>query len=69
MFGSGDPRSDALRRIPPVHSLLLRLRDAGLPDELIAECLRIEPVAVRPLLIVAEAKLAAVLSMEEDPFR
>jgi hypothetical protein len=30
-------------------------------DTSIAECLQIEPVALRPLLIVAEAKVAAIL--------
>lgn len=48
-------------QLPATHSLALRLRDAGLSDELIAECLRIETVALAPLLIVAEAKLAAIL--------
>lgn len=48
--------------IPAVHSLALRLRDAGLPERLIAECLGIDDVAVGPLLAVADAKLAAVLA-------
>jgi hypothetical protein len=55
-------RAEALRQLPAAHSLALRLRDAGLPDELIAECLHIEPVALGPLLIVARAKVAAILA-------
>jgi hypothetical protein len=54
-------RTEALRRIPTAHSLALRLRDAGLGAELIAECLGIEPEALGPLLVVAEQKLAAAL--------
>jgi hypothetical protein len=61
MFGTNDRRADALRQLPVVSSLALRLRDAGLPVELIAECLRVEPEAVGPLMMVAEAKLAALM--------
>jgi hypothetical protein len=51
--------------LPAAHSLALRLRDAGLPDELIAECLAMERQALQPLLDVAEAKLAAILRLEQ----
>lgn len=61
MGAADDPRAEALRRLPTTHSLALRLTDAGLPAELIAECLGIEPAALGPLLVVAEAKLAAIL--------
>jgi len=50
-------RTSALERLPRSYSLALRLRDAGLPDDLIIECLGIEPEALGPLLLVAEAKL------------
>ncbi len=53
-----DSRGLALERIPRPYSLALRLRDAGVPAALIADCLDIEPEAVDPLLLVAEAKLA-----------
>ncbi len=48
--------------MPPAARLLarLRLRDARLPDDLIAECLAVEPEAVGPLFLLAEAKLAAL---------
>ncbi|MGH3516609.1 MAG: hypothetical protein ACRDQ7_04195 [Haloechinothrix sp.] len=55
-------RAEALRRIPRVYSLALRLREAGVPDELIAECVSVEPEALGPLYLVAEAKLAYVLA-------
>ena len=57
-------RAEAIRHLPGVYSLALRLRDAGLADELIAECLAVEREALKPLLDVAEAKLAAILSGE-----
>lgn len=51
----------ALSQLPSAHSLALRLHDAGLPADLIAECVGIEPEAVGPLLSIAEEKLAAAL--------
>jgi len=58
-----DRRGEALRRLPAAYSLALRLRDAGLSGEVIAECLGIEPEALYPLLVLAEAKLAAILDV------
>jgi DNA-directed RNA polymerase specialized sigma24 family protein len=57
-------RAEAMRRLPPAYSLALRLRDAGLADELIAECLAMQREALDPLLQVAEAKLASILGRE-----
>ncbi len=57
-------RAEAIRHLPGVYSLALRLRDAGVTDELIAECLAVEREALEPLLDVAEAKLAAILGGE-----
>lgn len=54
-------RAEAMRHLPGTYSLALRLRDAGLDDELIAECLAVEQEALGLLLQVAEAKLAAIL--------
>jgi hypothetical protein len=59
-------RAEAMRRLPGTYSLALRLRDAGLTNELIAECVVVEPEALAPLLAVAEAKLAAILRDEQD---
>ncbi|MGV9868848.1 hypothetical protein [Rhodococcus koreensis] len=52
-------REAAMERLPLPYSMALRLRAAGLSDELIAECVGVEPEAVGPMLRVAEAKLAA----------
>jgi hypothetical protein len=65
-------RAEAMQHLPGIYSLALRLQDAGLADELIAECLAVEQEALKPLLDVAEAKLAAILSGERGqvkPFR
>ena len=37
----------------------MRLRDAGIEEEVIAECVGVEPEARSTLMVVAEAKLAA----------
>jgi hypothetical protein len=58
-------RAQAIRRLPGAYSLALRLRDAGMTDELIAECLAMQPQALDPLLHVAEAKLATILGAEQ----
>ncbi|MFY9807476.1 MAG: hypothetical protein WAK86_09450 [Pseudonocardiaceae bacterium] len=57
-------RGEAISRLPGAYSLALRLRDAGVADELIAECLAVEREALDPMLDVAEAKLAALLGGE-----
>jgi DNA-directed RNA polymerase specialized sigma24 family protein len=54
-------REDAIRRLPRMHAEAIRLMDAGVSDELIAERLDIEALAVGPLLRIAKAKLAAIL--------
>lgn len=58
-------RSAAMERLPLVHAQALKLVDAGLHHEAIAERLGIERVAVGPLLEVAAAKLAALLEAEK----
>lgn len=58
-------RVEAMRHLPGIYSLALRLRDAGLANELIAECLAVEREALDLLLQVAEAKLAAILRGEQ----
>lgn len=58
-------RVEAMRHLPDTYSLALRLRDAGLTNELIAECLAVEREALDLLLQVAEAKLAAILRGEQ----
>lgn len=55
----------ALRQLPIVYAVALRLRDASVPEDQIAQWLDLEPAAVRPLLEVAEAKLVHVLHPEQ----
>jgi hypothetical protein len=57
-----DRRTEAMRALPEPYALGLRLRDAGAPDEVIADWLGVAPEALGPLLAVAEAKLDALLA-------
>lgn len=50
-----------MRRLPAVHAVALRLREEGLTTQQIAGQLGIDPVAVGPLLAVAQAKLEAIM--------
>jgi hypothetical protein len=61
-----DERRAAIDRLPLPYSTALRLRDAGIPDDLIAECIAVEPEAMPTLLTLAEAKLAASVSDAAD---
>nr|WP_231496689.1 hypothetical protein [Rhodococcus sp. UNC363MFTsu5.1] len=60
-----DPREAALRQLPLPYSLALRLRDAGVTDELLCDYLSIERDALPALLSLAQAKLAAALKIDE----
>lgn len=51
----------ALRRLPEAHSLALRLKSAGVADEVVCNYLRIEPEGLNILLRIAEEKLDAEL--------
>jgi hypothetical protein len=51
----------ALRRLPEAHSLALRLKSAGVADEVVCGYLRIEPQGLDVLLGVAWQKLRAEL--------
>jgi len=51
----------ALRRLPEAHSLALRLRDAGVADEVICGYLQIEPEGLDSVFEVAQQKLQAEL--------
>jgi hypothetical protein len=52
----------ALRTLPEAHSLALRLKDAGVADEVICGYLHIEPEGLATLLELARRKLDAKLS-------
>jgi hypothetical protein len=53
----------ALRELPTAHSLALRLRDAGVADELICGYLHIEPEGLSTLVELAYRKLRSALRM------
>lgn len=56
-----DAYEAALRRLPEAHSLALRLKSAGVADEIVCNYLRIEPEGLNILLRIAERKLDAEL--------
>jgi hypothetical protein len=51
----------ALRRLPDAHSLALRLRSAGVADEVICQYLQIEPEGLDSVFELAHQKLRAEL--------
>jgi hypothetical protein len=56
-----DAYEAALRRLPEAHSLALRLKSAGVADEVVCNYLRIEPEGLNIFLRIAERKLDAEL--------
>lgn len=56
-----DASEAALRRLPEAHSLVLRLKSAGVADDVVCSYLRIEPEGLETLLRVALAKFDAEL--------
>jgi hypothetical protein len=56
-----DAREAALRRLPEAHSLVLRLKSAGVADDVVCNYLHIEPEGLETLLRVALAKFDAEL--------
>ena len=58
-------RAESLQRLPLPYATALRMRDAGVADKVIAECVGVDPDALPTFMRVAEAKLAA--ATEEPP--
>jgi hypothetical protein len=56
---------EALARLPRPYALALMLRDAGVDDALIAECVGVEPEALPTLLDIAAAKLDNLTRSEQ----
>ena len=57
-LGALSEREQALFELPVAYAVALRLSDAGVSTEVIAQAIGIEPEAVEPLLRLARAKLA-----------
>lgn len=62
-----DAYEAALRRLPEAHSLALRLKNAGVADEVVCNYLRIEPEGLDILLRIAHGKLNAELRNRHSP--
>lgn len=58
-------KSESLQRLPLPYATALRLRDAGIADEVIAECVGVDLDALPTFMRVAHAKLAA--ASDEPP--
>jgi hypothetical protein len=58
-------RADSLQRLPLPYATALRMRDAGIADEVIAECIGVEVDALPTFMRVAEAKLAAASDKQQ----
>jgi len=58
-------RAESLERLPLPYATALRLRDAGIADEMIAERVGVDQVVLPTFMRVAEAKLAA--ASDEPP--
>lgn len=58
-------RAESLERLPLPYAVALRLRDAGVADDMIAERVGVDRAALPTFMRVAEAKLAA--ACEEPP--
>ena len=54
-------RTEALQALPDTYAIALRLRDEGVQPDALARVLDVEPEAVGPLLVLAEAKLAGLM--------
>lgn len=52
-------RAESLQRLPLPYATALRLRDAGIADIVIAECVGVDLDALPTFMRLAEAKLAA----------
>lgn len=59
---TSDEYEAALRSLPEAHSLALRLRDAGVADEVISGYLHIEQECLCTLLDVAHRKLDSAIN-------
>ena len=51
-------RAESLQRLPLPYATALRMRDAGIADDVIAECIGVDVDALPTFMRVAEAKLA-----------
>jgi hypothetical protein len=58
-------RADSLQRLPLPYATALRMRDAGIADDVIAECIGVEVDALPNFMRVAEAKLAAASDKQQ----
>jgi hypothetical protein len=61
-------RSSAVRQLPDLHAVAIRLRDEGLSDHVIAVALEIEEAEVPILLHIADSKLTNLMAVDAVPY-
>jgi hypothetical protein len=57
-------RSSAIRELPTLHAVAIRLRDGGFDDQVIAVALEIEDAQVPTLLQIANSKLENLIALD-----
>jgi hypothetical protein len=57
-------RSSAVRQLPDLHAVAIRLRDEGIGDHAIAVALEIEDAEVTMLLHIADSKLTNLMALD-----
>ena len=62
-------RSSAVRQLPDVHAVAVRLRDEAVGDHLIAVALGIEEAEVPTLLHIADSKLTNLMALDRSRAR
>ncbi|MGH9817084.1 MAG: hypothetical protein ACRD6I_13480 [Candidatus Acidiferrales bacterium] len=65
-MATDDQFRDALERLPVPYAVALRLREARIPNGVIAECIGVEPEALPVVFLVAETKLAAIMATRKS---
>lgn len=68
MHNDRSERERVLRRPPWLYSMALRVRDAGISDELIRQFVDIEPTALDRLYRIAEMTFLAAQTAEADRY-
>jgi len=57
-------RSTAVRQLPALHAVAIRLRDEGLDDHVIAVALELDDDQVPMLMQIAHCKLSSLMSAD-----
>jgi|HubBroStandDraft_1064217.scaffolds.fasta_scaffold176686_3 hypothetical protein len=62
---TGVDRTTAVRELPALHAVAIRLRDDGFDDHVIAVALQVDDVQVPTLLQIANRKLENLIALDD----